>query len=46
MIEPMACEGLRTIGLSYKDYVPAGEKKADNEVSISWELLESRMKYK
>ncbi|GMT07576.1 hypothetical protein PENTCL1PPCAC_29750, partial [Pristionchus entomophagus] len=31
IIEPMASEGLRTIGLSYKDYAPVGEKTRENE---------------
>lgn len=34
VIEPMASDGLRTIGLSYKDFVPAGKKEKDNEVCI------------
>ncbi|VDL63676.1 unnamed protein product [Nippostrongylus brasiliensis] len=35
VIEPMASDGLRTIGLAYKDMVPAGTKKDDNEVQYS-----------
>lgn len=31
MIEPMACNGLRTIGLAYKDYVPGDEAHANQE---------------
>lgn len=30
VIEPMASDGLRTIGLAYKDFVPT--KSAENEV--------------
>ncbi|GMS91654.1 hypothetical protein PENTCL1PPCAC_13829, partial [Pristionchus entomophagus] len=41
VIEPMASDGLRTIGLSYKDFVPAGKKDKENEVEftsdINWE---------
>lgn len=36
VIEPMACDGLRTIGIAYKDYVK-GEVKAANEVKIESE---------
>lgn len=32
VIEPMASDGLRTIGLAYKDLVPQGEKSKENEV--------------
>ncbi|VDK76866.1 unnamed protein product [Gongylonema pulchrum] len=32
VIEPMASDGLRTIGLAYKDYVPKGEKATENDV--------------
>lgn len=44
VIEPMACDGLRTIGIAYKDYVPSepnlnqercdGEPDWDNEGMI------------
>ncbi|KAF8370858.1 hypothetical protein PRIPAC_77287, partial [Pristionchus pacificus] len=41
VIEPMASDGLRTIGLSYKDFVPAGKKEKENEeeftAAINWE---------
>ncbi|VDM67842.1 unnamed protein product [Strongylus vulgaris] len=41
VIEPMASDGLRTIGLAYKDMVPMGFKKEDNQVEyigeIDWE---------
>ncbi|XP_021343203.1 plasma membrane calcium-transporting ATPase 2-like [Mizuhopecten yessoensis] len=33
VIEPMACDGLRTICMAYKDFVMGGEA-ADNEVAI------------
>lgn len=32
VIEPMACEGLRTISVAYRDFVPG--KAAINEVHI------------
>ena len=32
VIEPMASDGLRTIGLAYKDYVPIGQEAEINEV--------------
>ncbi|CAJ0579540.1 unnamed protein product, partial [Mesorhabditis spiculigera] len=32
VIEPMASDGLRTICLAYKDYVPAGQSHADNDI--------------
>ncbi|KAK6051382.1 calcium-translocating P-type ATPase, PMCA-type [Cooperia oncophora] len=35
VIEPMASDGLRTIGLAYKDMVPEGTKKEENEVEYS-----------
>ncbi|RCN32478.1 hypothetical protein ANCCAN_21720 [Ancylostoma caninum] len=38
VIEPMASDGLRTIGLAYKDMVPAGTKKEDNEVEYTGEI--------
>ena len=31
VIEPMACDGLRTISVAYKDFVPGNA--AENEVS-------------
>ena len=31
VIEPMACNGLRTICVAYKDFVPAGQEKNINE---------------
>ena len=34
IIEPMASNGLRTICVAYKDFVPKGEKKAINEEEI------------
>ncbi|TMS39882.1 hypothetical protein L596_006341 [Steinernema carpocapsae] len=36
VIEPMASDGLRTIGLAYKDFVP--ENAADNEVLMNGEI--------
>ena len=36
VIEPMACDGLRTIGIAYKDYVK-GEVTKINEVKIESE---------
>lgn len=45
VIEPMASDGLRTIGLAYKDYVPKGTNAEVNEVcyekEIDWEDEES-----
>uniref|UniRef100_A0A0N5AFG6 Calcium-transporting ATPase n=1 Tax=Syphacia muris TaxID=451379 RepID=A0A0N5AFG6_9BILA len=45
VIEPMASDGLRTIGLAYKDYVPIGQNAEINEVfyenEINWEDEES-----
>ncbi|CAD6195436.1 unnamed protein product [Caenorhabditis auriculariae] len=38
VIEPMASDGLRTIGLAYKDMVPAGQKKEDNEIEYTGEI--------
>ncbi|GMT22007.1 hypothetical protein PFISCL1PPCAC_13304, partial [Pristionchus fissidentatus] len=38
VIEPMASDGLRTIGLSYKDFVPEGKKQHDNEEEYSGEI--------
>jgi hypothetical protein len=35
VIEPMASDGLRTIGLAYKDYVTGSP--AENEVSIDFD---------
>lgn len=35
VIEPMACDGLRTIGVAYKDFVP--HKAEENEVQIDGE---------
>ncbi|CAI4224436.1 unnamed protein product [Auanema sp. JU1783] len=37
VIEPMASDGLRTICLAYKDYVPAGQKTDENQISYSSE---------
>uniref|UniRef100_A0A915Q3G6 Calcium-transporting ATPase n=1 Tax=Setaria digitata TaxID=48799 RepID=A0A915Q3G6_9BILA len=41
VIEPMASDGLRTIGIAYKDYVPRGEQAAENDTiyegEIDWE---------
>ncbi|CAI5448419.1 unnamed protein product [Caenorhabditis angaria] len=41
VIEPMASDGLRTIGLAFKDLVPAGTKKEEYEEeysgTIDWE---------
>lgn len=47
IIEPMACDGLRTICLAYKDYVPgeAGTAMEENEVGfadqIDWDNEDS-----
>ncbi|KAK6747709.1 hypothetical protein RB195_000730 [Necator americanus] len=38
VIEPMASDGLRTIGLAYKDMVPAGSKTEENEVEYTGEI--------
>ncbi|CAF0949996.1 unnamed protein product [Brachionus calyciflorus] len=38
VIEPMACEGLRTICVAYKDFVPAEYKKNKNEQVLNGEL--------
>ncbi|KHJ80272.1 haloacid dehalogenase-like hydrolase [Oesophagostomum dentatum] len=38
VIEPMASDGLRTIGLAYKDMVPAGSRKEDNEEEYDGEI--------
>lgn len=38
VIEPMACEGLRTICVAYKDFVPAEHKKHQSEEAISGQL--------
>ncbi|GMR45474.1 hypothetical protein PMAYCL1PPCAC_15668, partial [Pristionchus mayeri] len=38
VIEPMASDGLRTIGLSYKDFVPAGKKEKENEEEFTSEI--------
>ncbi|GMR51015.1 hypothetical protein PMAYCL1PPCAC_21210, partial [Pristionchus mayeri] len=37
VIEPMASTGLRTIELSYKDFVPVGKKQHDNEEEFTSE---------
>ncbi|VDK44515.1 unnamed protein product, partial [Cylicostephanus goldi] len=45
VIEPMASDGLRTIGLAYKDMVPMGTRSDDNQVEyvgeINWDDEES-----
>ncbi|CAP24273.1 LOW QUALITY PROTEIN: Protein CBR-MCA-3 [Caenorhabditis briggsae] len=45
VIEPMASDGLRTICVAYKDYVPAAKKTSDNQIAYSsepdWENEES-----
>nr|AXS78278.1 Plasma membrane calcium-transporting ATPase 3 [Anisakis simplex] len=38
VIEPMASDGLRTIGLAYKDYIPSTTSAAINEVSFEKEI--------
>ncbi|GMT05949.1 hypothetical protein PENTCL1PPCAC_28123, partial [Pristionchus entomophagus] len=38
IIDPMASEGLRTIALAYKDYVPVGMKQHENEEELSSEV--------
>ncbi|CCD74104.1 Calcium-transporting ATPase [Caenorhabditis elegans] len=37
VIEPMASDGLRTICVAYKDYVPSSKKTADNQIAYSSE---------
>ncbi|XP_065319126.1 plasma membrane calcium-transporting ATPase 2-like [Gordionus sp. m RMFG-2023] len=37
VIEPMAAEGLRTIGIAYKDYIPSGAISNDKESLKNWE---------
>lgn len=40
VIEPMACDGLRTIGLAYKEYVSAAqhdENQASSRDGVDWE---------
>lgn len=32
VIEPMASDGLRTIGIAYKDYKPRNEQTVENDV--------------
>lgn len=34
VIEPMASDGLRTIGLAYKDYISNSEVAAENDVIL------------
>lgn len=34
VIEPMASDGLRTIGLAYKDYILNSEEAAENDVIL------------
>ncbi|XP_022652986.1 plasma membrane calcium-transporting ATPase 2-like isoform X4 [Varroa destructor] len=34
VIEPMASNGLRTIGLAFKDYIPEGVEKVDNSQAV------------
>lgn len=34
VIEPMASDGLRTLGLAYKDYIPNDQNIEANEVSV------------
>ncbi|KHN78491.1 Plasma membrane calcium-transporting ATPase 3 [Toxocara canis] len=45
VIEPMASDGLRTIGLAYKDYIPNGTNIEINEISfekdVDWENEEA-----
>ncbi|MFH4975555.1 hypothetical protein AB6A40_002264 [Gnathostoma spinigerum] len=38
VIEPMASDGLRTIGLAYKDYVPHGSDAEANDILYSGEI--------
>lgn len=38
VIEPMASDGLRTICLAYKDYVPSEQVTKDNEIAYSGEI--------
>lgn len=37
VIEPMASDGLRTICVAYKDYIPQGKAKDDNQIYYSGE---------
>lgn len=37
VIEPMASDGLRTICVAYKDYVPASKKTEDNQIAYNSE---------
>ncbi|CAI5448926.1 unnamed protein product [Caenorhabditis angaria] len=37
VIEPMASDGLRTICVAYKDYVPANKKTSDNQIVYTGE---------
>lgn len=39
VIEPMASDGLRTICLAYKDYVPAGGQVGENQVILLIRVL-------
>lgn len=47
VIEPMASDGLRTICVAYKDYVPADKKTLDNEEvmrgAINWDEDEAKI---
>ncbi|VDM62792.1 unnamed protein product [Angiostrongylus costaricensis] len=38
VIEPMASDGLRTICLAYKDYVPAGGHVGENQIAYTGEV--------
>ncbi|KHJ92662.1 putative calcium-translocating P-type ATPase, PMCA-type [Oesophagostomum dentatum] len=38
VIEPMASDGLRTICLAYKDYVPAGSAIGENQIAYHGEI--------
>ncbi|KAE9417617.1 hypothetical protein Angca_006875, partial [Angiostrongylus cantonensis] len=38
VIEPMASDGLRTICLAYKDYVPAGGHVGENQIAYTGEI--------
>lgn len=50
VIEPMACNGLRTIAVAYKDYIPAGQPMGINDEVVpenfNWDEDESTINSK
>lgn len=38
VIEPMACNGLRTIAVAYKDFIPAGQPTGPNDAVLTDDL--------